>query len=247
MSIDINNKIALVTGANRGIGKAIVESFIQHGAKKVYLAVRDTASTNDLVARFGDHVVPLYTDLSVPESIESAAKTASDVNVVVNNAGILKLADPLNDDVEELFNQELTINTFGLLRMAKAFIPVLEKNSGGSFVQLNSVASIKNFAGFTTYSASKAAAYSLTQGLRDQVTDKGIQVLSVHPGPIATDMADEAGMGEMGEPTSVVSEGIVNALKAGDFHLFPDSMAKQFESAYNSYATNFIETPQAES
>ena len=246
MSFDIKDKIALVTGANRGIGKAIVESLIQHGAKKVYLAVRDVKSTNTLVAEFGDLVAPLYVDLSVPASIESLAKTASDVQLVVNNAGILKLADPLNDDVEEAFNQELTVNTFGLIRMAKAFIPVLEQNGGGAFVQLNSVASIKNFAGFTTYSASKAAAYSLTQGLRDQVADKNIQVLSVHPGPIATDMADEAGMGEMGEPTSVVAEGIVKALKAGDFHLFPDTMAKQFEAAYKSYATSFIEAVESE-
>ena len=246
MSIDINNKIALVTGANRGIGKAIVESFVQHGAKKVYLAVRNLESTADLVSQFGDIVVPVYVDMNIPESISALAETATDVDIVVNNAGILKLADPLSDDVEELFNQELTVNTFGLIRMAKAFIPVLEKNGGGAFVQLNSVASIKNFAGFTTYSASKAAAYSLTQGLRDQVADKGIQVLSVHPGPIATDMANEAGMGEMGQPVDSVSEGIVASLKSGDFHLFPDEMAKQFEAGYSSYADNFIEAQPAE-
>lgn len=245
MSFDINNKIALVTGANRGIGKAIVESFVQHGAKKVYLAVRNLESTADLVSQFGGIVVPVYVDMSAPESISALAETATDVDIVVNNAGILKLADPLSDDVEELFNQELTVNTFGLIRMAKAFIPVLEKNGGGAFVQLNSVASIKNFAGVTTYSASKAAAYSITQGLRDQVANKGIQVLSVHPGPIATDMANEAGMGEMGQPVDSVSQGIVASLKAGNFHLFPDEMAKQFEAGYSSYSDSFIETQPA--
>jgi len=246
MSFDIKNKVALVTGANRGIGKAIAESFIGHGAKKVYLAVRDLESTNDLVARYGEIVVPLYVDLTVPESIESLAKTASDVDIVVNNAGVLKLADPLSDNVEEALNFELTVNTFGLIRMANAFVPVLEKSGGGAFVQLNSVASIKNFAGFTTYSASKAAAYSITQGLRDQVADKGIDVLSVHPGPIATDMAREAGMEEMGEPTSVVAEALVTSLNAGDFHVFPDSMAQQFWGAYQGYATNFTEADLAE-
>ncbi len=246
MSFDIEGKIALVTGANRGIGKSIVESFIEHGAKKVYLAVRDLESTTELVAKFANRVVPVYIDLTKPESITKLAKVATDVQIVVNNAGILKLANPLSDDVEEVFNQELTINTFGLIRMAKAFVPVLEKNAGGAFVQLNSVASVRNFVDFTTYSASKAAAYSITQGLRDSVVDKGITVLSVHPGPIATDMAINAGMGDMAEPASLVSEGIVNALKAGDFHLFPDSIAQNIWEAYQSFASSVIEAPTPE-
>ncbi|OUR73187.1 short-chain dehydrogenase [Methylophaga sp. 41_12_T18] len=246
MNFEINNKIALVTGANRGIGKAIVESFIQHGATKVYLAVRDVESTNDLVARYGDQVETVYMDVSKPESIIAASKMATDVQVVVNNAGILKPADPLNDDIEEAFSQELTVNTFGLIRVAKAFIPLLEQNGGGAFVQINSIASIKNFTGFTSYSASKAAAYSLTQGLKDQVADKNIQVLSVHPGPIATDMADSVGMGEMGEATSVVSEGIVTALAAGDFHLFPDTMAQQFWQLYQDFSAGIVEAPLGE-
>ncbi|MEE9338151.1 MAG: SDR family oxidoreductase [Methylococcaceae bacterium] len=246
MSFEIQDKIALVTGANRGIGKSIVESFIKHGAKKVYLAVRDLEKTTELVAKFADRVVPVYVDLAKPESIIELAKVAADVQIVVNNAGILKLANPLADDVEEVFNQELTINTFGLIRMAKAFVPVLEKNAGGAFVQLNSVASVRNFVDFTTYSASKAAAYSITQGLRDSVANKGIAVLSVHPGPISTDMANDAGMGDMAEPASLVSEGIVNALKAGDFHLFPDSIAQNIWEAYQSFASAVIEAPTPE-
>jgi len=106
-------------------------------------------------------------------------------------------------------------------------------------VQLNSVASIKNFPDLSTYSASKAASYSLTQGLRVELGKKGVSVLSVHPGPIATDMADQAGFDESA-PVSAVSEGIVSALASGDFHLFPDDMAKQFETVYQSFSDNIV-------
>jgi len=241
MNFDVKDKVALVTGANRGIGKAILESLISHGAQKVYAAVRNLASVTDLVAKYGDKVSPVYVDIAKPDTIKKLAETAQDVELVVNNAGVLKAADPLSENSEQAFEQELNINTFGLIRMAKAFAPILEKNGKTAFVQLNSVASIKNFFGFTTYSASKAASYSITQGLRETFMPKGISVLSVHPGPIATDMADDAGFREIAEPASLVSEGIVESLKAGDFHLFPDSAARDFEGAYHSYATNIIE------
>ncbi|BAJ02629.1 oxidoreductase, short chain dehydrogenase/reductase family [Shewanella violacea DSS12] len=246
MSFDIANKVALVTGANRGIGKSIVESFLAHGAKKVYLAVRDLDSTKELVKQYGHKVSPLLIDVSNAQSIMAAAKIATDVQVVVNNAGVLKIAAPLDEHAEASLTEELNINAFGLLRMAQAFTPILEKNGPAALVQLNSVASIKNFAALTTYSASKAAAYSITQGLKESLGPKNIAVLSVHPGPINTDMAAQGGMTEIAEPTSVVAQGIVTSLKAGDFHLFPDAMARDFQGAYQSYADNIIEADLSE-
>lgn len=243
MPLEIKDRVALVTGANRGIGKAIVEAFIQHGAKKVYLAVRNPESTLELSSRFGDKVVTLAVDVADAASIAALANSARDVQVVVNNAGVLEIADPLSDQVEDALNQELKVNVFGLIRMAKAFAPILEKNGGGAFVQLNSVASITNFTEFTTYSASKAAAYSITQGLRDTLSPKGIQVLSVHPGPIATEMAVKAGF--EGDAVETVSGGIVSALARGDFHLFPDRTAKEIWSAYQAYASAVVESQAA--
>lgn len=240
MSIDVQNKTILVTGANRGIGKAIVESFIKHGASAIYAAVRDLDSLLPLSQQYGAKIKPLQVDVGSRDSIQALAKQAMDVDIVVNNAGVLAVANPLSENAEEALEHELNINTFGLLRMAQAFAPILEKNKG-ALVQLNSVASIKNFTDFTTYSASKAATYSITQGLRDVFLEKGVHVLSVHPGPIATDMAEAAGMTEMTEPSSVVAEGIVTALKTGDFHLFPDSLARDFYGAYKNYAENMIE------
>jgi len=247
MNFDIQDKVALVTGANRGIGKAIVESLISHGASKVYAAVRNLDSVTELVSKYGDKLTPIYVDISKPETITELADSAKDVQLVVNNAGILRNANPLSGNVEEAFKEELTVNTFGLIRVARAFTSILEKNKPSALVQLNSVASIKNFTDFTTYSASKAATYSITQGLRDVLKPKGVAVLSVHPGPIATDMADDAGFTEVAEPASVVSEGIVNALKNGDFHLFPDAMARDVQGVYQTFASNVIEAEAAES
>ncbi|WP_342803694.1 SDR family oxidoreductase [Pontiella sulfatireligans] len=237
-SISIENKVALVTGANRGIGKAIVESFINHGAKKVYLAVRNPESTKALEEQFGDKVVTTQADVSDADSIKRLAEQAQDVDIVVNNAGVLFQSSPFGEDAEAALTKELDVNVFGLLRVANAFADILVKNQG-ALVQLNSVASIKNFADLSTYSASKAASYSLTQGIRWELKDKGVAMLSVHPGPIATDMGTEAGFDD-GASTTTVSEGIVEALAAGDFHLFPDEMAKQFETAYQSFSDNIV-------
>lgn len=241
ISYDIENKTALVTGANRGIGKSIVESFLEKGATKVYAGVRTLATAGPLIKKYGDRVEAIQIDLTKPETIITAAQKAKDVEVVVNNAGVLKNATPLDDGAMDALHFEMEMNVGGLIRMAQAFAPVLKTNGGGAFIQLNSVASIKNFLPFTTYSASKAAAYSVTQGLRDQLSEQGTKVISVHPGPIATDMANDAGLSEIAEPASLVADGIIAALNDGEFHVFPDTMAKQIEGAYHSYAENIVE------
>ena len=240
MTYDISNKITLVTGANRGIGKAIVESFIKHGASKVYAGVRSLDKAVSLVAEFGEKVVPVEIDYDNPASIKTAAETAGDVQVVVSNAGVLIGADVMDEDVIEQFQTELNINVYGLIRMAQAFAPVLKRNGGGAFVQINSIASLSSFPR-ATYPASKAAAYSFTQALRPIFREQGTATLSVHPGPILTDMAISSGFAEDSELPSVVSEGIVTSLKKGDFHLFPDRMAKDFEKAYHNFAEGIIE------
>lgn len=129
-----------------------------------------------------------------------------------------------------------------MIRVAEAFAPVLKANGGGALVQLNSVVSIKTFPAFATYSASKAASYAITQALRESLAEQGTEVVSVHPGPIATDMAKSVGLEETAEPPSLVANAIFDALENKTFHVFPDSMAKQLWAGYQNYAENVIET-----
>jgi len=236
----VKDRVVLVTGANRGIGKSTVEEFLRQGARKVYAAARNLESLNPLLTQASEHIVPLHIDLNQPETITAAASVATDVEIVVNNAGILNAANPLNTDAVALLQEEIDVNVYGLIRVAQAFAPVLKANGGGALAQLNSIVSMKTFADFTTYSASKAAAYSVTQALRDVLQSQNTRVVSVHPGPIATDMAAKAGF-DVADAPEVVPQAIIKALAEGEFHTFPDTMAQQIHGAYQDFATNIVE------
>ncbi|MES9990854.1 MAG: SDR family oxidoreductase [Candidatus Thiodiazotropha sp.] len=237
----VKDRVVLVTGANRGIGKSIVEEFLRAGASKIYAAARNPESIKPLSDAYGERIVPLRIDMHDPGSINAAAKQADDVEIVINNAGMLNIANPLASNAVAAMQDEMEVNVYGLMRMAQAFAPILKANGGGALVQLNSVASMKNFVDFATYSASKAASYSITQGLRDQLREQGTQVISVHPGPIATDMAVNAGLNEIAEPAELVAQAIIEALQSGEFHAFPDTMAKQVGAVYREFASNIVE------
>lgn len=246
MTFDIAHKTILVTGANRGIGKTLVTSFIEEGAAKIYAAVRNLDSATTLVETYGDKVFPIQIDLGAADSITAAAQIASDVQMVVNNAGAFQGTTLLAEDAIASLQLEMDINVYGLMRMAQAFAPILKANGGGAFVQLNSVVSIKTFANFATYSASKAASYAITQALRELLNEQDTMVLSIHPGPIATDMSSAAGLGDIAESPTLVADGIIAALKTGEFHVFPDTMAKQIGGAYQSFAKNVVEVTMTE-
>ena len=130
ITCNIEGKIALVTGANRGIGKAIVEAFLCRGAAKVYAAVRNPTSADALVECYGDTVAVVQLDLAKPETITAAADRAKDVEVVVNNAAVFKASTLFDPDSLDALELGMQINVFGLIRMAQAFAPILGKNGG---------------------------------------------------------------------------------------------------------------------
>jgi len=218
--------VVLVTGANRGIGRALVHALLARGVRKVYAAARRPDSLADLVAGAPDRVVPLRLDVTQAAQVRQAAEQAGDVDLLVNNAAILGHAfagfeDPLWLDAAR---QEYETNVVGALRVSQAFAPVLARNGGGAIANLNSVASFVSFPILAAYSASKAATHSLTQVTRAMLREQGTQVFGVYPGPIDTDMGEVLTL-EKTSPADA-ARAIVAGIAAGDEEIFPDKASR---------------------
>jgi NAD(P)-dependent dehydrogenase (short-subunit alcohol dehydrogenase family) len=180
--MNIQHSTVLVTGANRGIGKAFADALLDRGATKVYAAVRDVATVTD------PRLAPIALDVTDPDRIEAVARELDDVQVVVNNAGVLHVGIPLTASLDAA-RLELETNYLSMVSMTQAFAPVLERNGGGAFINVLSVFSWVATPLLTTYSASKAAAWSFTNAARIELRRQGTQVVGVHAGPVDTDMA----------------------------------------------------------
>jgi NAD(P)-dependent dehydrogenase (short-subunit alcohol dehydrogenase family) len=178
----IENSVVLVTGANRGIGLAFARDLLARGARKVYAGARDPAT----VTQAG--VQPLRLDVTNPVDVAAAAELASDVTLVINNAGIAHAGGFLAPDSEDVTRRLFETNFFAMLRMSKAFAPILKANGGGAFLNVLSVASWVNGGELAAYSASKSAAWSLTNALRHELAAQKTQVLALHMGYVDTDL-----------------------------------------------------------
>lgn len=242
----IAGRRVLITGANRGIGLEFLRAVLSHGAERVYAAVRRPESFASLEEAADARVQVVPIDLGDEGLISHAAEQASDVDLVICNAGVLRTATVFSDDVFEALQFELEGNLFGFIRLVRAFAPVLARNGGGTLVQLNSIVSMKCFPDFTTYCASKAAAYAVTQALKFQLAEQGTRVVSIHPGPIATDMGNAAGLADVAEPANLVADALIEALAGEEFHVWPDATAKQIGDAYESFAKNVVEVELTE-
>jgi len=210
--MELHGAVALVTGANRGLGKAYAEALVAAGAK-VYAGARDPQTVTS------EGVIPVQLDVTDAAQVAKAAAELTDVDLVVNNAGVAALGTPLTADLDDA-RRLMEVNYLGLLRVSQAFAPQL---AGGALVNVLSVASFRPSLTLSTYSATKAAAWSITTALREELADT--LVVGVHAGFIDTDLA-AAVPAEDKIPPSQVVEATLEALRAGETEVLADDVSR---------------------
>ncbi|MGW4960100.1 SDR family oxidoreductase [Nonomuraea sp. NPDC004186] len=211
----ISGSVALVTGANRGLGAAFAQALLDRGARTVYAAARNPATIT------GTNLTPIELDVTDPAAVAAAAERCGDVDLLVNNAGISRSGSSDLDSARA----EMDTNYFGTLSMSRAFAPVLARNGGGALVNVLSVLSFITFPQASGYAASKAAAWSLTNALRLELKEQGTHVLGVHAGYIDTDMAAHV-TGPKITPEEVVAQAL-DALETGAYEVLADAISRQ--------------------
>jgi NAD(P)-dependent dehydrogenase (short-subunit alcohol dehydrogenase family) len=214
---------ALVTGANRGLGREFVHQLLERGVSKVYAAARDPKSIEVTDPR----VVPLELDVTDPESVARAAELADDVSVVINNAGILAGASVVGDDTSQLRN-ELEVNLFGPLAVTSAFADSVSARSG-AVVNVASVLSWLALGG--SYSISKAALWSATDSMRLELGPRGVQVVGVYVGYVDTDMA--AGVEAAKTSPAEVVRQVLDGIESGASEVLADTLARDVRANLN--------------
>ncbi|WUS36087.1 SDR family oxidoreductase [Kitasatospora sp. NBC_01250] len=219
----VRGSVALVTGANRGLGRAFVRALLERGARTVYCAARDPRGVGESGG------VPVRLDITVPEHVAAAAATCSDVTLLINNAGVLMSSPFLAVDRNGAAETEMGVNYFGTLSMCRAFAPVLGRNSGGALVNVLSAASWITLPSMGSYCASKAAAWALTNGARVELRAQGTLVVAVHSGFIDTEMAAAVGGFKIGPET--VAARALDAVEEGREEVLADERTRRIKAA----------------
>lgn len=222
--MQIAGQTIVVTGANRGLGRSLVEALLDQGAAKVYAAARNPSAVLD-----DPRAVPVALELLDRTSIAAAARTAAGATVLINNASTAAFASPLDADPATVRN-EMLVNYDGTFDVIRAFVPVLERNGSGAIVNLLSLLSLASTPPMAGYSASKAAARSLTQALRPVLKPKGISVHGVYPAGIDTDML--AGIDAPKTPPRQVADAILAGLETDAEDIFPDPNAQAMAATW---------------
>ncbi len=189
--MEITGKVALVTGANGGIGGFFVDRLLELGAARIYVAARNLTKVEQLVARDGERIVPIELEVTNPASVAAAAAACPDVAILVNNAGTSFNHGLIAAENLDGARAEMEVNYFGMLSMCRAFAPILKHNGGGAIVNIASLLGKVNLPFSGTYSASKAAAISMTHGVRAELAGQGTLVIAVMPGTVDTELAKD--------------------------------------------------------
>jgi NAD(P)-dependent dehydrogenase (short-subunit alcohol dehydrogenase family) len=229
--MDIPTSVPVVTGASRGLGRSLVDLLLDRGVPKIYALARDTSAV-----RRDTRVVPVEFDLQDADSVQTAAVTASDATLLINNASTAAFAGPLDADPAAVRN-EMAVNFDGTYATIRVFVPVIEANGGGAIVNVLSLLALASTPPMTGYSASKAAAHSLTQALRPVLAQRGITVHGVYPGGIDTDML--AGIDAPKTPAAEVAAGLLDGLAADQENIFPDPNSRAMSSTWWSDPKSF--------
>jgi NAD(P)-dependent dehydrogenase (short-subunit alcohol dehydrogenase family) len=224
--MNIKDSVVLITGANRGLGLSLSKVILEAGAAKVYAAARDPASVTQAGVR------PIQLDVTNPADIAAAARSLSDVTIVINNAGIDLGSPLLADEAEKAARVEMDTNFFGPMALSKAFAPILAVNGGGAIINILSALSWVNVTKHGTYSATKAAAWSLTNGTRLELAAQNTLVVGVHVGYMETGMT-EGIEGPKVQPDDVARI-IVAAVEAGEEEVLADGTAQYVKAGFSA-------------
>jgi NAD(P)-dependent dehydrogenase (short-subunit alcohol dehydrogenase family) len=231
----IENSVALVTGANRGLGRAIALELLARGAKKVYAGVRN------LDAELPAGLTPIKLDVTRAEDVAAAAAAAGDVSILVNNAGIARLMGFLEAGTIDTTRELFETNFYGPVRMSQAFAPVLKRNGGGAIVNVLSVASWITPPAIAAYSASKSAAWGFTNALRIHLREQGTRALGLHVGYMDTDMTAGLDLNKM-NPAQVAAQ-TVDGIESGAEEVLADEVTRAVKRALSDDAGVYLTEP----
>jgi NAD(P)-dependent dehydrogenase (short-subunit alcohol dehydrogenase family) len=229
----IADKTVLVTGANRGLGRALVEEALRRGARRVYAGTRQALSHVD------GRVTPLTLDITDPAQVRAAAERVESLDVLVNNAGV-GLYDDLTD--AGVLERHLAVNLFGTHNVTQAFLPKLAA-SRGAIVTVSSLSAIASVPVMPAYSISKAAGFSLTQAMRALLAGQGVRVHAVMSGPIDTDMT--VGLEIPKSSPESVARAVLDGVDSGEEEIFPDPLSQTLAESWRGGAAKALERQNA--